>query len=146
MSTELEVIEMDSLNINPHGVSHQAIAVLAYLDQPDGIEGSWNDERSRYNADLRSFPVYNCRERGYAVIDTNTGLTAIFCEHRNTDNIVVSMFKSPSKYGPVSFDDFIDTLPASADKWSMWDQSFGWLEAGQAAQWILEQFENSYKD
>ena len=135
---------MSDLNLgtNPLNLAPSAIAVLALMDYGDGIERSWDSERKEYTADLIATPVYNCRERGYAVWDKTSKLAVIFCEHRNSDNIVISTF-SWSGINPPTFQDFIDLRPDD-DKWSMWDKSFSYHQLYQAADWILEQFEGQY--
>jgi len=136
---------MSSLNLgtNPLDLSSSAVAVLALMDYNDGIESSWDDDRKEYTARMIAVPFYNCRERGYIVWDRTSKFAAIFCEHRNSDNIVISTFKY-SGLNPPSFNDWLGMLPESVDKWSMWDQSFGHDKQYDAAQWIIKQFESQY--
>ena len=135
------------LPMNPHDVSPQALAVAAYLCNVDGIENSWNDEQKKYDAEMHIVPFYNCRERGFIVYDMNFGrdqrLAAIFCEHRNSDSIVCSVFHVTRGY-PVEFEQFLEQLPADSNKWTMWQKSFDYGRADLAAQWIIAQFEADY--
>ena len=136
---------MSNLNLgtNPLGLSSSAVAVLALMDHSDGIESSWDDGSKEYKSELIAVPFYNCRERGYIVWDRTSNYAVIFCEHRNSDSIVISGF-AYSGINPPTFDDFIKTCP-QADKWSMWNKSFAYNEHYAAAEWIMEQFEGQYK-
>ena len=97
-----------NLGINPNQVSPSAVAVLALIDYNDGIEASWNADWKEYTARLQAVPFYNCRERGYILWDRTSKLAAIFCEHRNSDAIVISTF-SFNGINPPNFDDFLET-------------------------------------
>ena len=138
---------MESLQINPLGVSSQSMAMLG---QGDGIENSWNLERKQYACELRAVPFYNCRERGFIVYDggfawggnATSKLAVVFCEHRNCDNIVIGKFKRFDT--PPTTSDFLDQLPEDATKYNMWDKEFEYGKIVEAADYIVAAFEAEY--
>ena len=72
------------------GANHQARAVLAFLQQPDGIEESWNADFKCYDAKPKVSRWENCREQGYVVslvAKNRKQLNIAFFEHRNSDTI-----------------------------------------------------------
>ena len=73
------------------GANCQAKAVLAYLQKYDGIEESWDAERSRYLAQPTFSRWENCLEQGYVVCmrskDFRRQINIAFFEHRNSDCI-----------------------------------------------------------
>lgn len=73
------------------GANYQARAVLMFLQSRANIEGSWNREEGRYEANVKVTRWENCREQGYITSlrtkDYSRQLNIIFFEHRNSDSI-----------------------------------------------------------
>lgn len=78
------------------GANWQAQAVLAYMrDQKShALDGTWNKESHRYEAELYVGRYENCREQGY-IFSIRYKLEqrnyAVY-EHRNSDNLCVVVF------------------------------------------------------
>jgi len=81
---------MELKNYMQDGANHQAKAVLAYLQENDGIGESWNDKLNCYDARIEISRWENGREQGYIVSLRNSfheQLNIAFFEHRNSDSI-----------------------------------------------------------
>ena len=130
-------------NLNQYlkdGADFQARAVLAYLSYSDGIEESWNDGQSRYEAMPYVSRWENCREQGYIVSlrskDFRRQLNIIFFEHRNSDAICAVKWEQGS----------INSLTIETAKFGniykdKYDVSFsvGYGEVVKMADWVWEQ-------
>lgn len=135
-----------NLGTNPSCVSASSVAVLAIIDYADGIENSYCDARKDYTAELLAVPFYNGRERGYIIWDKASRLAVAFCEHRNTDEIVIRSFRHDD-WNPPTADSLLGAPEtAGCNKWSMWEKSFPYNQIVQAAQYITDKFESEYEN
>jgi len=120
------------------GACAAARAVLAHVQQGDGIEESWSKEYHRYLAAPTVSRWENCREQGYVIslrsADYSRQINIAFFEHRNSDAICAVLWEQTTINAPT-----IDTIPESAypDKYSV-SHSVPYDCAYKMAQWILE--------
>lgn len=139
----------DILKYMNDGAYPHAQAVMCYLKYSlgDGIEGSWNDERKRYDAEIKIARWENCREQGYVVSlrtkDFNRQLNIAFFEHRNSDDLCAIKWEQTSlnsltidtaKFGDVYKDKYDVSLSVRYD------------EIAKIADWIKSQFESFWKE
>ena len=128
------------------GASPQAKAVLAYLQENDGIEDSWDDEYKKYLAEITVNRWENGRERGYVVSMQSyycpnlKQLNIAFFECRSSDNIhavkwIQKNMNSIYAWEQVKWDE--------NDPWPSHSVSYG--KADVMARWIWKQLENHYK-
>lgn len=129
------------LNKN-YGIKAAALAVKGYLDGYDGIESSWNDEASRYLADVKCAPWYNGREAGIVVYmrgaHSKGQLNLAIYEHRNSDNICVLMWEQDTHINPPCLANLPDGVMPT--KWD-YSKSFNYNGAVEAAAWVKDQLE-----
>jgi hypothetical protein len=122
------------------GAYPSAKAVLAYLQQPDGIEESWDDEKRRYMAEPKVARWENCREQGYIVSmrssTHNHQINIAFFEHRNSDTICAVMWEQVALNTLT-----IDTAEFGDVYKDKYDVSHGvdYEEASAMASWIEKQ-------
>lgn len=126
------------MNFNNFGIQPQAMAVMAYLGNYDGIEPSWKD--GRYHARVEAAPWYNGRERGIVFYMSNPSgkqLNIAVYEHRNTDSICALMWEQNTYINPPT----LQELPEGVFE-SKWDYSQSWNygDPSATANWIYEQF------
>lgn len=128
------------------GINAQALAVMAYLGNRDGIESSWNKEASNYMAEVRAAPFYNGRERGIVFYMTNARgkqLNIVVYEHRNTDQICAIRWEKNTYINPPNLNDLgEDVFPTSHS----YTESWKYGEAHLAADWIYEEFNNYWDE
>ena len=125
------------------GICAAARAVAAHLNDHDGVENSWDNERKEYAAQVQCAAWYNGRERGYVFsVARNWGKPyehhwAVF-EHRNTDSICVVEFQALAGINPPTW---ADTPEGTyKDKWDV-SKSFAYNEAYECAAWVYERME-----
>jgi hypothetical protein len=124
------------------GIGAQAIAILAFLENRDGLECSWNGER--YCAMVRSAPWYNCRERGIVVYlqHRDRQINIAFFEHRVADRIYAALWESDSTINPPSLND----LPGETYNEGNWTENWSHGEVSQAADWVYARLEEFWED
>lgn len=102
------------------GANYQAKCVLAILQHDDSlIEESWNNEISRYDANVEVGRWENCREQGYVVSMKNSKFDQIniaFFEHRNSDSISVVVWNQNTINTP-NIDSMDTKGTVYKDKW-----------------------------
>jgi len=129
------------------GASAQARAVLAYLQENEGIEDSWDAEMKRHLAEITVNRWENGRERGYVVSMQSyfccglKQLNIAFFECRNSDSIhavkwIQNSMNSIYSWERMKWDE--------NDKWPTHSVSYG--KADVMARWIWKQLEIHYKE
>lgn len=131
------------------GANGQAQATLAFLGyMAEGIEASWESEHKDYRADVSVNRFHNCREQGYVISvrsrDYSRQLNILFFEHRNSDQIIIVEFELCT-INPVTINDVPESHPWHGSKHG-YDKSFGYGQAYQAAEYILERLEKFWKE
>ena len=123
---------------NYHKPCAQSNAVRAYLEQYDGVEPSWSDERKRYQ-DVLISEWHNGRELGWVVMfrnAENAQLNIAFYEHRNSDEICAIKWVQNTMNPPT-----IETAKFGDVCKDKYDVSY-FTSCGQAkdmAEWIYDQ-------
>lgn len=121
------------------GAKPTAQAVLAYLKEAigAGIEGSWNKEWKKYDAEVGVAVWYNGREQGYIVsmmnARRNDQINIAFYEHRNSDQIVAVMWNQLSM-NPLTVNTMKSGVFESKNDYQF---SVEWNEAAVMAEWIF---------
>lgn len=129
------------------GANYQAQAVLAFLRRGADIESSYNQEKSRYEAEPKVARWENCREQGYVISlrskNYQRQLNIIFFEHRNSDSICAVKWEQTTLNSPT-----IDTAEFGDVYKDKYDTSFsvGYGEILKMANWIREELENFWKE
>lgn len=124
------------------GANAKAQAVLCMLKYNigDGIEESWNSEKSKYDSDIQISRWENCREQGYVVIMRSKNyqkqLNIAFFEHRNTDDICAVKWEQTTINAPtIESAKFGDVYK---DKYDV-SHSVGYGEILEMANWIADE-------
>lgn len=122
------------------GANAQAQAVLAFLSYfAEGVEASYKD--GKYAASVEVNRFHNCREQGYVLTMCASGykkqLNIAFFEHRNSDSICIVEWESAPTLNPPTIDSIPEDHPWFNDKYNV-TASFGYGEAYQTAEWIVE--------
>lgn len=125
------------------GACAQARAVLAFLQDHEGIESSWNAERRWYDAEVKVARWENCREQGYIVsvyhMPSHRQLNIAFFEHRNSDCICALRWEQWS-INTITIEHAKFENGYRDDKYNVDHQTkFG--EVAQMAEWIHDEFE-----
>jgi hypothetical protein len=133
------------------GANRQAQAVLALFQYflGDGIEGSWSEQFSKYEADIHVSRWENRREQGYVLYmrtaDHKHQLNIAFYEHRNCDNIDAARWEQTTWNAPCL------TTPDTEGEQNYnygWEnaKSFSYCKIEEAARWIHEEFEKFWHE
>lgn len=126
------------------GANWQAQAVLATLRGIifSTLDMAYDKDKKRNRATINVGRYENCREQGYVfslMLDWKTIYNIAVYEHRNSDEICVKGFEGY----------FIDTPRADdlgmKDKWD-YDNSFGWANIVECAEWIDNKFKEKLTD
>lgn len=119
------------------GANWQAQCVLAYLRRyGDGIvqDLTWNEEKERYDGELRVGRCENCREQGY-VFSVIYGINQLVhfwvYEHRNSDDLCVVEFEGTFINTPT-----VNDIPMR-DKYDT-TKEFSCGEVIACGEWIVE--------
>ena len=134
------------------GANRQAQATLAMFQYflGDGIEGSWNNDYHKYDADIQISRWENGREHGYVLHmrskDWKRQFNVAFYEHRSCDNIDVACWEQTT-YNPPAF----DTKAGKGEQdynwaWENNTKSFGYGKVAEAARYILEELESFWHE
>jgi len=134
------------LNKN-YGIGAAALAVQSYIEARDGVEGSWNSDKGRYEAEPRVAPWYNGRERGIVIYmkdkQYKEQINIAIYEHRNSDNICALMWVQNTVINPPC----LATLPEMVleTKWDV-DKTWSYRDAVDAADWVVEELNKFWKE
>ncbi len=129
--------------------SAAAVSVRAYLENRDGIEKSWSDERARYMAEPQIAPWFNGRERGFIVslkAPSHDGkqINIAFFEARSSDCIVAWMWFQTKYTNPLNIDsaelEDAGGEPLYHEERMRYDQSY------QMADWIYDRLEEHWEN
>jgi hypothetical protein len=129
-------------NYMDDGAKAQAKGVLAYLQQPDGIEKSYCDEEKRYLAEPKISRWENCREQGYVIYmrsrNMDKQINIAFFEHRNSDEICAIKWEQLSTNAIT-----IDTMKTKDVYNTKWDisHSVPYGQVSEMADWIYKELE-----
>ena len=131
--------------VNPNfGIGAQALAVMAYFNEHDGIEPSWDN--GRYCAEVNAAPWYNGRERGVVFYMRSENykhqLNIAVYEHRNSDAICAVRWVG-STFNPPTLTD----IPEGTYQ-NKWDTSkdFSYGQSHEMAHWLYEEFCDFWKE
>lgn len=128
------------------GAGSQARAVVAFLSEYSGVEGSFRDGQYRANPKIARFE--NCREQGYVISMLDEAckeqINIVFAEHRNTDSIFIIKWLGTTLNSP-TLDDIPDDHSWKHDKYYN-DGLFDYGDANGAATHIMDMLEDFWRD
>ena len=123
--------------------SAPAMATFGYLSGIDGIENSWDDERTEYRARTRVGDWFNGRERGFSLLVEDARYripTQVFIvyEHRGSDTLCILHYVTE---GSMMNPPTLQTLPEGLyNSSSDYTKGFDYTESWKAAQYIIDKF------
>lgn len=141
----------DVKHYHEDGANKQAQAVLAMFQYylGDGVEASWSEKFSRYEAEIRVARWENCREQGYVLYmkspDYKKQLNIAFYEHRNCDTVYMSIWEQRTFNAPT-----LDTPDTEGEQNSTygWENShaIGYNKIAETAEYMFELFEKFWTE
>jgi hypothetical protein len=128
-----------------YGIHATALAVAALLENML-IGESWNAETRQYDAELRSAPWYNGRERGIVFymrdLQHTTQINIAVYEHRRSDHIEISLWYGKT-FNPPTLQDYIGLAENGSPGESI---MFAYNEHHRAMGWIFDQLTQFWKE